>query len=98
MENQENRKCNFVSVATFVDKNGNIKSFERKGGSGLLSYDFDETDCPHAWSDIWRIYKTPKFGKTLSALNEEELYNYKSEQKNNKSSLELFVEWYSKNY
>lgn len=98
MEGEENRKCNFISTATFVDDNGNIKSFTTKGHGGRISETKDETICPHAWSSLWNIYEVPKFGKTLSALTQDELYNYKNDSENDKSSLELFAQWYSKNF
>jgi hypothetical protein len=72
-------------------------SFSKQGKGGKLTRKMDTTDCPHAWSDIWRIYEIPKYGKTLSALTQEELCKYKKEEDNDKSSLELFVEWYVKN-
>ena len=98
MKNQENRNCRFVSVATFVDAEGNLTSFTREGGSGKMTREMDMTDCPHAWSDIWRIYEVIEFGKTLSALNEEELREHRLNAKESKSSLRLFAEWYSENY
>lgn len=95
MKNQENRNCRFVSVATFVDADGKLTSFTREGGNGKMTREMDRTHCPHAWSDIWRIYEVPEFGKTLSALNEEECHKRKQNSNGDKGSLELFAKWYS---
>lgn len=93
MEGREDRNCKFISVATFIDESGNVESFEKVGSKGVIAKVKDETDCPHAWSDLWRIFEIPKYGKTLSALTKEESHRLYSKKKD-KSSLELFADWY----
>lgn len=96
MEGVENRTCNFVSTATFVDKDGNVHQFDRDPGFGLIVEEKRTEKSEFAWSDLWYIFYKPEFEKTLSEMSKEELFDMDSVAGDG-SSLTKFVDWFKDN-
>lgn len=94
MEGQENRKCGFISTTTYVDEEGAVYQFDRLGGNGELLRQRIDTKSNFAWSDFWYIFYIPSLKKTLAECSEDELINLWSSPEQ-KSSLEIFAEWFS---
>lgn len=96
MEGVEDRECNFISTATFVDKNGDIHQFDRDPGFGLVTKEKRTEKSEYAWSDLWYIFYKPEFEKTLSEMSKEELFDMDSVAGDG-SSLTKFVDWFKDN-
>jgi non-canonical purine NTP pyrophosphatase (RdgB/HAM1 family) len=97
MENVDNRNCRFVSTMTFADKQGNLHSFDRQGGGGLLLRKKAKQTAEKIWSDVWLIFEVPQFKKALSTLTKEELLAVWNSP-NSESSLSGFTKWFAKHH
>lgn len=71
-ESLENRECHFVSALTYAMPDGFSRTFVDRTGSGRLALEIDQTPCPEAWSDLWRIFIPDGHTRTLSALTQTE--------------------------
>lgn len=92
MEDEKNRNCKFVSCTTFINKKGKLFQFERLGGEGVLLEKRSNISSSLAWSDIWKIFYVKQINKVLCEASEEELFSW-WDDKFQKSSLSIFVEW-----
>ena len=66
------RTCRFRSVLTYVDDGEQAHFFVDERGVGTLASAVDNTPCPEAWSDLWRIFIPANMFKPLTALSAEE--------------------------
>jgi len=96
MEGVKNRTCNFVSTATFVDREGNIHQFDRDPGFGEVVTEKRTKKSEFAWSDLWYIFYKPDLEKTLSEMTKEELYDM-DKGDGDSSSLTKFAIWFKDN-
>lgn len=71
----KDRKACLVSVATYVDNNGDIKQFSNKTNIEI-SETISTVESPVAWSSLWRIANIKKLNKPLVELNSEELKQF----------------------
>lgn len=101
LEGKENRKALFYSCTTFINENGEIFQFENdltECSHGYIAEERARVSCPHAWSDLWFIYKDSKSGKTWAEISEKKTNKADSEGKGRKNSVRNFVDWLNKNY
>lgn len=68
MKNFTNRECRFVQALTFVDKQGDMKTFTDDSEHGEISEKVDMNNHPDAWSELWKIYIPDSYDKTLSQI------------------------------
>jgi XTP/dITP diphosphohydrolase len=66
------RACRFISALSYLTPAGLSKTFVDQTGTGHLDTEIDQTSCPEAWSDLWRIFIPEKLSKPLSALTPDE--------------------------
>jgi len=93
LENEKNRNAYFQSTTSFVNEKGEIFNFENQiSKKGVILHKEDNTPCPNAWSEIWKIYGIPDLNKGLVSLTNKELDNYFGHK--DKESMRLFIEWY----
>lgn len=92
-----NRTAKFISVATFINKNGNIFQFEREGGEFEISKEKVEIQSPFAWSELWKIIYLKEYNKNLCELSEQEVAEYYGKVGAN-GSIQKFVNWYINEY
>ena len=97
MHGIENRSAKFVSVATFVNENGEVFQFEREGGEFEISKEKVDIQSPFAWSELWKIIYLKEYGKNLCELAEQEVSEYYSRTGTN-GSIQKFVKWYAGEY
>ena len=97
MDGVKNRIAKFISVATFVDKNGNIFQFEREGGEFEISKEKIDIQSPFAWSELWKIIYLKEYNKNLCELSEQEVSEYYGRIGAN-GSIQKFVKWYTNEY
>ena len=97
MDGVKNRIAKFISVATFVDKNGNIFQFEREGGEFEISKEKIDIQSPFAWSELWKIIYLKEYDKNLCELSEQEVSEYYGRIGAN-GSIQKFVKWYTNEY
>ena len=97
MRDKKNRKCSWVSCSTFIDENGNMTQFNRRGGQGLIAEEKSIVQSKFSWSEIWNIFYSSKMNKCLCELSKEELSSQWDDE-NEKSSQALFVEWFKSQY
>ena len=93
----ENRVAKFISVATFVNENGETFQFEREGGEFEISKEKVDIQSPFAWSELWKIIYLKEYGKNLCEISEQEVSEYYSRTGTN-GSLQKFVKWYAGEY
>lgn len=72
VEPLESRDCHFVSALTYTQPDGFFRTFSDSTGSGTLAREVDQTPCPEAWSDLWRIFIPKGHTRPLSALTPDE--------------------------
>jgi inosine/xanthosine triphosphate pyrophosphatase family protein len=92
MEGVEDRSCYFEHALVYVDKDGEVHTFIYGGAPGTLSAKVYEGNSKESWSDLWKIYISPKYGKPLAALNSEELKEEET-SKDDKSEFTQFIKW-----
>lgn len=68
----ETRACHFVSALTYATPDGFSRTFVDNTGAGTLAREIDQTPCPEAWSDLWRIFIPAGHTRPLSALTPDE--------------------------
>jgi XTP/dITP diphosphohydrolase len=66
------RTCRFQSVLAYTEKEGQVNTFVDNNSWGVLAEEIDTTDCPAAWSDLWRIFVPSHSTKVLTAMSDEE--------------------------
>ncbi|MEZ4668733.1 MAG: non-canonical purine NTP pyrophosphatase [Anaerolineae bacterium] len=66
------RSCRFVSTMVYMTPDGTAQVFNDARGAGVLAQSVDETPCPEAWSDLWRIVIPDGQDKPLTALTADE--------------------------
>ena len=93
----ENRAAKFVSIATFVNENGEVFQFEREGGEFEISKEKVDIQSPFAWSELWKIIYLKEYNKNLCELSEQEVSEYYSRAGTN-GSIQKFVKWYAEEY
>ena len=76
MSGIENRTAKFISVATFINKDGDIFQFEREGGEFEISKEKVDIQSPFAWSELWKIIYLKEYNKNLCELSEQEVSEY----------------------
>lgn len=97
MNGIKNRTAKFISVATFINKDGNIFQFEREGGEFEISKEKVDIQSPFAWSELWKIIYLKEYNKNLCELSEQEVSEYYSKAGAN-GSIQKFVNWYINEY
>ena len=97
MNGIQNRIAKFISVATFVDEDGNIIQFEREGGEFEISKEKIDIQSPFAWSELWKIIYLKEYNKNLCELSEQEVSEYYGRIGSN-GSIQKFVKWYVNEY
>jgi XTP/dITP diphosphohydrolase len=97
MNGIQNRIAKFISVATFVDEDGNIIQFEREGGEFEISKEKIDIQSPFAWSELWKIIYLKEYNKNLCELSEQEVSEYYGHIGSN-GSIQKFVKWYVNEY
>ena len=97
MNGIENRTAKFISVATFINKDGNIFQFEREGGEFEISKEKVDIQSPFAWSELWKIIYLKEYNKNLCELSEQEVAEYYGKAGAN-GSIQKFVNWYINEY
>lgn len=97
MNGIENRTAKFISVATFINKDGDIFQFEREGGEFEISKEKVDIQSPFAWSELWKIIYLKEYNKNLCELSEQEVAEYYGKAGAN-GSIQQFVNWYIKEY
>lgn len=65
------RTCAFTSVLAYVDAEEGTRTFIDDAGRGTLAETVDTTDCPEAWSALWRIVIPDGESVPLTALSSE---------------------------
>ncbi len=93
MQGIENRTAKFISVATFVNKDGILFQFEREGGDFEISKEKIDIQSPYAWSELWKIIYLKEYNKNLCELSEQEVSEYYGRAGAN-GSIQKFVNWY----
>ncbi len=93
----ENRTAKFISVATFIDENGEAHQFERKGGEFEIARERRLINHPAAWSEVWQIMFVPEYGKALCEFTPEELAEYMN-RASALGSLQNFACWLIEHY
>ena len=93
MQGVENRTAKFISVATFVNKDGTLFQFEREGGEFEISKEKVDIQSPFAWSELWKIIYLKEYNKNLCELSEQEVSEYYGRAGAN-GSIQKFVNWY----
>jgi non-canonical purine NTP pyrophosphatase (RdgB/HAM1 family) len=68
----EARTCRFKSALVYVDEQGESRLFMDDAGTGTLAAYIDQTPCPAAWSDLWRIFVPDGASQPLTALSQAE--------------------------
>jgi len=68
MDNLKNRNCHFVQALTYVDENGQMKTFSENSEQGIIAKAVDPDSHPDDWSDLWRIYIPNGYDKTLNQI------------------------------
>ena len=94
MKGMADRTARFVSVATFVNSNGEVFQFEREGGEVEISQEKIDVQSPFAWSEFWKIVYLKEYHKNLCELSEQEVSEYYGKA-NAKGSLYKFAKWYA---
>ena len=97
MHDIENRTAKFISVATFINEDGDIFQFEREGGEFEISKEKVDIQSPFAWSELWKIIYLKEYNKNLCELSEQEVYEY-YERIGANGSIQKFVNWYVNKY
>ena len=97
MNGIKNRTAKFISVATFINKDGNIFQFEREGGEFEISKEKVDIQSPFAWSELWKIIYLKEYNKNLCELSEQEVSEYYGKAGAN-GSIQKFVNWYINEY
>ncbi len=97
MHGIENRSAKFISVATFINKDGDIFQFEREGGEFEISKEQVDIQSPFAWSELWKIIYLKEYNKNLCELSEQEVSEYYGKAGAN-GSIQKFVNWYINDY
>ena len=97
MSGIENRTAKFISVATFINKDGDIFQFEREGGEFEISKEKVDIQSPFAWSELWKIIYLKEYNKNLCELSEQEVSEYYGKAGAN-GSIQKFVNWYINEY
>lgn len=100
MDGKENRRARFCSCTTFIDANGEIFQFEddiTPNSYGYIAEKKADVSCPHAWSDLWFIYKSKKDGKTWAEVPESRMNEKEAKGDGGRSSVGNFVEWLKEN-
>jgi len=64
------RTCHFRSVMVYMDQDEQAHTFVDEG-IGTLAEEIDQTDCPEAWSALWRIFIPAGASSPLTALSAE---------------------------
>ncbi len=93
MQGIENRTAKFISVTTFVNKDGILFQFEREGGDFEISKEKIDIQSPYAWSELWKIIYLKEYNKNLCELSEQEVSEYYGRAGAN-GSIQKFVNWY----
>ena len=93
MEEKKNRNCRFTECLSYYDGK-ELHQFMGKH-EGTISKEILGKDTDKKWSDLWYIYKSYGYDKTLAEMTEEERANrikYKSVD-----SMKEFAKWYNLN-
>ena len=93
LRGNSNRDARFISVATFIDSQGNVFQFERDGGNVKISEQKSSVKSPFSWSELWNIVFLSEFEKNMCELSEQELNDYYACQ--DCGSVEKFVNWFA---
>lgn len=97
MHDIKNRTAKFISVATFINEDGDVFQFEREGGEFEISKEKVDIQSPFAWSELWKIIYLKEYNKNLCELSEQEVYEY-YERIGANGSIQKFVNWYVNEY
>lgn len=97
MQGIENRTAKFISVTTFVNKDGTLCQFEREGGEFEISKEKVDIQSPYAWSELWKIIYLKEYNKNLCELSEQEVSEYYG-RAGAHGSIQKFVNWYINEY
>ena len=97
MHDIKNRTAKFISVATFINEDGDVFQFEREGGEFEISKEKVDIQSPFAWSELWKIIYLKEYNKNLCELSEQEVYGY-YERIGANGSIQKFVDWYVNEY
>lgn len=93
----QNRTAKFISVATFINSDGNVFQFEREGGEFEVSEKKIDVQSPFAWSELWKIIYLKEYDKNLCELSEKEVSEYYG-RLGACGSIQKFVKWYADEY
>lgn len=72
VHNSPLRTCQFRSVLVYLDEREQAHTFVDDRGIGTLAATIDNTPCPEAWSDLWRIFIPVGASRPLTALSAQE--------------------------
>jgi non-canonical purine NTP pyrophosphatase (RdgB/HAM1 family) len=66
------RRCAFISVLVYMDRDGRPRTFIDTTGQGRLATEIDTTASADVYSEMWRIFIPEGRDKPISALREDE--------------------------
>ncbi|MDR2902024.1 MAG: hypothetical protein LBU87_02815 [Lactobacillales bacterium] len=92
LKGEKNRQARCLGTATYIDRDGKVHQFDRKGGKAEIMEKISPVDSPFAWSVLWKIIRIDPFDKVLAELTAEEVNSYYS-QTNDEGSLSCFANW-----
>lgn len=93
----EARTCRFKSALVYVDERGAAHQFVDDGGTGGLADSIDNTPCPDAWSDLWRIFVPGGASQPLTAMSQAERSRFLVDWQQN-SVYTRFGQWFSQQH
>lgn len=94
MADEKNRNCHFELALVYVDKSGNLHTFENTNRTnGKVSEKIFLDKNSRAWSPIWRIYIPAWSEVPLAACTEEKINKFEKFNDQN-SEFFHFVNWF----
>lgn len=97
MNGIQDRTAKFISVATFINSDGEVFQFEREGEEFEISEKKIDIQSPFACSELWKIIYLKEFDKNLCELSEKEVSEY-YRRLGACGSIQKFVKWYADEY
>lgn len=92
MEGKTDRSAYFMSSLVFIDEDGAAHAFDGKDEPGEIVEVMDTYDHPNAWSELWKIFAPPGFGKTYSQMSDDEFLLHRQQKREN-NAYKQFAEW-----
>lgn len=90
LKEENNRACEFRSCLAYYDGE-QITYFESKS-QGTIAEEIRGLDNDKKWSDLWYIFISKHFNKTLAEFTEDDFHIY--EEKKEESCIRKFGKWF----